>query len=80
MEAMDEMPRLRIALMDERIVAFHLLSIPIVIFERRDVRIVLPKVRTGSPYVRDEFSRIGAMKIAHRRRQHHQISGGLEVL
>jgi hypothetical protein len=38
------------------------------------VRIIFPEFETGGPNVRQKFSGVAAMQIAHRRREHHNIA------
>ena len=78
-EAVEKMPGLLVAAMDERVVAIDHLDVWIVVGQGREMRIVEPHVGTRRAHVGEELAGVAAMQVTHRGAQHHDVTGGLEV-
>jgi hypothetical protein len=79
-ETVEEVPRLLIAAVDERVVAVEHLHVGVIFQKRRQVRVVVPEVRAGRADVGQELAGVAAMQVTHRGGQHHDVARRLEVL
>ena len=74
-ESVDEMIGRLVGLVDEGIMAHHRPDLRILRVEGREVRVVLPQRRAGSPDIREETSGVRAVQVAKGGREHHNVPG-----
>jgi hypothetical protein len=74
-EAVQEVARRVVALMDERVVTVHDFDVGVTLVERREIRIEGPEIRKGCSNVGQKLGRMRAVQIAHCGREHHDVSG-----
>jgi hypothetical protein len=70
----DEMIRALVALMNEWIMALEAFHVAIVLRQEREVGIVQPQIRAVRAHVRDELPWTATVQIAHRRREHDDVT------
>jgi hypothetical protein len=78
-EAVDEVERPMIALMNQRILAVDLLHLRVIFGERSDEGIVLPQRAARGARVSGELAGKREMQVAHRSREHHDVARGLKI-
>lgn len=78
-EAVQEMPRLLVAAVDQGVLALDRLRLRVVVGDHGEMGIVLPQVRARRAHVGEEPAGIVGMQITNRRRQHDDVAGGLGV-
>ena len=78
-EAVDEMVRRLIALVDQGIFAVDHGDFGVVVIERRDIRIVLPQMIAGRAHVGQEAAGVTFVQVPHGGREHDDIAGRQEV-
>ena len=74
-EAMKTMKRDLVGAVDERVLAVDDLGLRVVFAQRREMRVVFPKLRTGGPDIGKKPSGMAAVQIADGGGQHDQIAG-----
>src|ERR1043166_1177869 len=75
-EPVDAVIRSLVASVDQWVMTIDLLDAAVCFAQRREMRIVLPKFRTGTAHVGHEFPRMAAVQVAHRCCEHHEVAGG----
>lgn len=79
-EPVQEMDRLFVAAVNQRVMAVQPLHSGILVIQRRDVGIVAPQIRAGSAHIGDAFPWVAPVQVAHGGSQHQDVAGGLVVL
>ena len=78
-EAVNEVIRALVALMNKRIVTFDGVDIGSGFFQRGDVGIIRPEVGTGGPHIGKKIPRTAIVNGAHSRGEHYDIAWALEI-
>ena len=73
--SMNEVIRDVVRVMNQRVMHLDHTDAAIVFIEWRDVRIVLPELRTRSTDVGQKLLRVSAMQVSNRRSEHHNVTG-----
>lgn len=75
--AVDEVPGLLIAPLDERVFAIDGSRVRVIVIDWRQVGVVFPQLGTWRSHIGGKPSRIMRVQIAHGGRQHHDVTRGL---
>jgi hypothetical protein len=78
-EAVQKMPRLLIAAVDQGIVAVDDGDVRVVLVERRQIRVEVPEVGAGRAHIGLELPRVTLVQVPDGRRQHHDVARRLEI-
>lgn len=78
-EAVNEVIRALVALMNKRIVTLDGVDIGIGFLQRSDVGIIAPKIRTGGPHIGKKIPRTAIVNGADSRGEHYDIAWALEI-